>query len=139
MGDPLRNSLVLFVAGWVILFAVDDHIRRDGWAMCFGSNGAILLLTCCSATAPRRDTERQAEETAREYFDKRGHWPARTRRGCRDSAHVQSALVSSAEARGGASVPRRRQIGAPRHAQIESVISPLPSASDVRELSFSDA
>ena len=27
---------MLFVAGWVILFTVDDHIRWDGWAMCLG-------------------------------------------------------------------------------------------------------
>jgi hypothetical protein len=67
--------LVLFVAGWVILFTVDDHIRWDGWAMCLGSAGAVLLLNLLFRYGAKGDSERKAEETAREYFDTHGHWP----------------------------------------------------------------
>jgi hypothetical protein len=67
--------LVLFVAGWVILFAGDDRIRWDGWAMCLGSAGAVLLLNVLFRYGAKGDTEREAEEAAREYFDAHGHWP----------------------------------------------------------------
>ena len=42
----LRYGLpaLLVVAGFGILFAVDDPIRWDGWAMCVGSGLSILLL-----------------------------------------------------------------------------------------------
>ena len=42
----LRYGLpaVLVIAGFVILFTVDGNLRWDGWAMCVGSAGAILLL-----------------------------------------------------------------------------------------------
>ena len=64
-------------AGW-ILFTVDDHIRWDGWAMRLGSAGAVLLLNLLFRYGARGDTERQAEETARAYFDEHGHWPDET-------------------------------------------------------------
>ena len=67
--------LVLFVAGWVVLFTGDDGIRWDGWAMCLGSAGAVLLLNVLFRYGAKGDAERQAEETAREYFDAHGHWP----------------------------------------------------------------
>jgi hypothetical protein len=69
---------VLFVAGWVILFAVDDSVRWDGWAMCLGSAGAILLLNVLFRYGAQGDKERDQEEAAREYFGRHGRWPDET-------------------------------------------------------------
>jgi hypothetical protein len=66
---------VLFVAGWVILFTVDDTTRWDGWAMCLGSAGAILLLNVLFRYGAKGDEERTQEEAAREYLALHGHWP----------------------------------------------------------------
>jgi hypothetical protein len=67
--------LLLFVAGWVILFTADGSIRWDGWAMCLGSAGALLLLNVLFRFGARGDQEREDEEAAREYFTEHGHWP----------------------------------------------------------------
>jgi hypothetical protein len=67
--------LLLFVAGWVILFTVDGNIRWDGWAMCLGSAGALLLLNALFRYGAKGDQERADEEAAREYLAEHGHWP----------------------------------------------------------------
>jgi hypothetical protein len=67
--------LVLFVAGWIILFTVDDSIRWDGWAMCLGSAGALLLLNVLFRYGAKGDEDRDREEAAREYYATHGHWP----------------------------------------------------------------
>lgn len=66
---------VLFVAGWVILFTVDGNTRWDGWAMCLGSAGAILLLNVLFRYGAKGDEERTQEEAAREFLAQHGHWP----------------------------------------------------------------
>jgi hypothetical protein len=67
--------LVLFIAGWVILFTVDGTIRWDGWAMCLGSAGALLLLNALFRYGAKGDQERADEEAAREFLREHGHWP----------------------------------------------------------------
>ena len=67
--------LVLFVAGWLILLTADDSIRWDGWAMCLGAAGAILLLNVLFRYGARGDQERADEEAAREYYAEHGRWP----------------------------------------------------------------
>lgn len=67
--------LILFVAGWVILLTVDDSIRWDGWAMCLGSSGALLLLNVLFRYGAKGDQERDREAAAREYFYEHGRWP----------------------------------------------------------------
>jgi hypothetical protein len=65
----------LIVIGFVILFAVDDPIRWDGWAMCVGSGLSILLLNVLFRYGAKGDRERQEEDAAREYFSRHGRWP----------------------------------------------------------------
>ena len=67
--------IALFVAGWIILFTVDDDIRWDGWAMCLGAAGALLLLNVLFRYGSRGDQERHAEESAREFYAEHGYWP----------------------------------------------------------------
>lgn len=66
---------VLFAAGWIILFTVDDGIRWDGWAMCLGSAGGVLLLNVLFRYGVKGDEERDREEAARRYLGEHGHWP----------------------------------------------------------------
>ena len=66
---------ILIVAGFVVLFAVDDDIRWDGWAMLVGSGLAVLLLNVLFRYGAKGDEEREAEESAREYFARHGRWP----------------------------------------------------------------
>jgi len=72
--------VVLFVVGWVLLFAVDGPNRWDGWAMCMGSAGSILLLNILFRFGAAGDSDRADEEAAREYLATHGHWPDETAR-----------------------------------------------------------
>jgi hypothetical protein len=75
--NAIRYGLpaVLIVVGFVILFAVDDDSRWDGWAMCVGAGLAILLLNVLFRYGAKGDKERESEEAAREYFAQHGRWP----------------------------------------------------------------
>ena len=66
---------VLVVIGFVILFTTDESLRWEGWAMCVGAGLAILLLNVLYRYGATGDRERTAEDEAREYFSKHGHWP----------------------------------------------------------------
>jgi hypothetical protein len=75
--DALRYGLpaLLVVVGFVILFAVDDPIRWDGWAMCVGSAGAILLMNVLFRFGSKGDREREQETAARDFYAEHGYWP----------------------------------------------------------------
>ena len=68
-------ALVLFIAGWVILFVANGSVRWDGWAMCLGAAGAIVLLNALFRYGAKGDQERADEDAAREFFAAHGHWP----------------------------------------------------------------
>ena len=65
----------LVVGGFVLLFAVEDEIRWDGWAMLVGSGLSVLLLNWLFRLGVSGDKERDREEAAREYLGTHGHWP----------------------------------------------------------------
>ena len=67
--------IVLFVAGWIILFATDESVRWDGWAMCLGAAGAILLMNLLFRYGARGDRERDDEDAARAFYGEHGYWP----------------------------------------------------------------
>jgi hypothetical protein len=73
----LRYGLpaVLVVAGFVVLFVASDSIKWDGFAMCVGAGLAVLLMNVLFRFGANGDDERQAEDDAREYFSRHGHWP----------------------------------------------------------------
>jgi hypothetical protein len=71
--------LALFVIGWVILLIADDSVRWDGWGMCLGAAGAILLINVLFRYGARGDHEREAEDAAREYYAEHGRWPDEAR------------------------------------------------------------
>jgi hypothetical protein len=67
--------LVLFIAGWVILFVADDSVKWDGFGMCLGAAGAILLLNLLFRFGAKGDQEREDEAAARDYYAEHGRWP----------------------------------------------------------------
>jgi hypothetical protein len=66
---------LLVIAGFVILFTTGDSLRWEGWAMCVGAGLALLLLNVLYRYGAQGDRERDAEESAREYFSEHGRWP----------------------------------------------------------------
>ena len=67
---------LIFLAG-VIVAAVDSDSQRgvEIGAMLMGSAVAVLLLNVLFRMGAEGDRERQAEEAARDYYTKHGHWP----------------------------------------------------------------
>ncbi len=66
---------LLFVAGFVVLFAAGSANAVEGWAMLVGSAVALLLLNVLFRIGFTGDAERQDEEDARAYLSQHGHWP----------------------------------------------------------------
>ena len=66
--------LVLFVAGAIVTVTA-GNVGLAAGALFFSAASAILLLNVLYRIGVEGDKERDAEEAAREYFDKHGHWP----------------------------------------------------------------
>ncbi len=66
---------MLFVAGIVMLIAAPESTRWEGWAMCWGSASALLLLNLLFRYGFAGDKDRDREEAARRYFTQHGRWP----------------------------------------------------------------
>ena len=73
----LRYGLpaALVLAGFVVLFVADGSTRWDGFAMCVGAGLAVLLMNVLFRFGAKGDEERRAEDDAREYLARHGHWP----------------------------------------------------------------
>jgi hypothetical protein len=66
---------VLVVAAFVALFAAPDSSRYEGFSVFLGSALSIILLNILFRMGASGDSERHAEEAAREYYAEHGHWP----------------------------------------------------------------
>lgn len=66
--------LILFLAGWVLLFAGGD-IALEGWALCVGAALALITWNVLFRIGFSGDKERAQEEDARRYLAEHGHWP----------------------------------------------------------------
>jgi len=64
----------LFVAG-AIVTATAGGVGLAAGALFFSAGSAVLLLNVLYRIGVEGDKERDREEAAREYFDKRGRWP----------------------------------------------------------------
>ena len=58
-----------------MLFVADDSTKWDGFAMFVGAGLAVLLMNLLFRFGAKGDDERKAEDDAREYFSRHGHWP----------------------------------------------------------------
>jgi hypothetical protein len=70
--------IALIVIGFVLL-AVGGSSALDGWAMFTGAGLAVLLLNVTFRLGVGGDEERDAEDAAREHYDRHGRWPDDTR------------------------------------------------------------
>jgi hypothetical protein len=66
---------VLVVAGFVVLFTVDDNTKWEGWAGLVGAGLSVLLLNWLFRIGAAGDRERDDEQAARDYLAAPGHWP----------------------------------------------------------------
>ena len=66
--------LVLLVAG-VIVSATAGGVGLAAGALFISAGSAVLLLNVLYRIGVEGDKERDREESAREFFDKHGHWP----------------------------------------------------------------
>jgi hypothetical protein len=65
---------VLFIAG-AIVTGTAGGVGLAAGALFFSAASAILLLNVLYRIGVEGDKERDTEESAREFFDKRGRWP----------------------------------------------------------------
>ena len=67
---------VIVVAGGVVAIALGPKdIRWEGGLGIIGAGLAIWMINLLFRVGASGDRERDAEEQAREYFDRHGHWP----------------------------------------------------------------
>ncbi len=68
-------AAVFIVAGFIALAFAPPTSRYEGFSMCVGSGLSILLLNFLFRMGARGDHDRDAEEAAREFYARNGHWP----------------------------------------------------------------
>lgn len=67
---------VLILAGLVAIVARGgDETSYELAAMSIGGGLAVLLLNAVFRFGAKGDSDRDAEDAARRYFDEHGHWP----------------------------------------------------------------
>jgi hypothetical protein len=67
--------LLLFVAGFVVLFTADESNALEGWAMLVGSAIALIVWNVLFRIGFSGDRDRDDEQAARDYLTEHGHWP----------------------------------------------------------------
>ncbi len=68
-------AAIFIVAGFLSLFFAPPTARYEGFSMCVGSGLSILLLNVLFRIGTKGDHDRDAEEAAREFYARNGHWP----------------------------------------------------------------
>ncbi len=66
---------IFIVMGFVALFFAPATSRYEGFSMAVGSGLSILLLNFLFRMGAKGDHDRDAEEAAREFYARHGHWP----------------------------------------------------------------
>ena len=66
--------LALVVAG-VVVSATAGGVGLAAGALFFSAGTAVLLLNVLYRIGVEGDKERDTEQSARDFFDKHGHWP----------------------------------------------------------------
>ena len=63
------------VAGFVVLIVDPGGFGVDGFGLLEGAGLSVLMLNWIYRIGVAGDREREAEEEARRYLEKHGHWP----------------------------------------------------------------
>jgi hypothetical protein len=67
--------LAIFLLGCALLIIDGGGIGWEGFFMATGAAIAVLLLNLFFRLGVQGDRERDAEEAARDYYSRTGHWP----------------------------------------------------------------
>lgn len=67
--------LAFVLAGFIILLVRRDAIGLEGWAMMVGAGISVFAFNILYRIGASGDKERIAEDEAREFFSRHGHWP----------------------------------------------------------------
>jgi hypothetical protein len=67
--------LLIILAGVVLAIAVGTDAAWKGGALLVSAGLSVWLLNVLFRLGVRGDSERRAEESAREQFDRTGRWP----------------------------------------------------------------
>jgi hypothetical protein len=70
--------VVLVIVG-VIFLAIGGSAGLAAGLMFFGCAGVVLVTNVLFRIGASGEAEREAEEEARRYFDRHGHWPDEAR------------------------------------------------------------
>ena len=68
-------AAIFIVMGFIALLFAPPTARYEGFSMCVGSGLSILLLNFLFRMGAKGDHDRDAEEAAREFYARNGHWP----------------------------------------------------------------
>ncbi|CAA9491075.1 MAG: hypothetical protein AVDCRST_MAG69-1348 [uncultured Solirubrobacteraceae bacterium] len=68
-------AAIFFVMGFASLLFAPPASRYEGFSMCVGSALSILLLNFLFRMGAKGDHDRDAEEAARDFYARHGHWP----------------------------------------------------------------
>ena len=66
---------VIVLAGVIVLVVNRTLNGLEAFVLGLGAGLSVLLLNVLYRVGVKGDEERDAEEAAREYFDRHGHWP----------------------------------------------------------------
>jgi hypothetical protein len=67
--------VLMFAAGFIVLFAGGKANALDGWAMLVGSALALITFNVLLRIGASGDGDRDREAAARRYYTEHGHWP----------------------------------------------------------------
>jgi hypothetical protein len=74
--DVLRYGLpALVVVGGLVVMSFGDENHLEGGAGIVSAGLAIFFVNWLFRTGASGDREREAEEAARDYFERHGRWP----------------------------------------------------------------
>ncbi|HEX5224032.1 MAG TPA: hypothetical protein VFW29_02770 [Solirubrobacteraceae bacterium] len=65
----------LVVLGGLIVMSLGSDVDLEGGAGIVSAGGAVFLVNWLYRIGVTGDREREAEEEAREFLDRHGHWP----------------------------------------------------------------
>ena len=68
-------AAIFIVLGFAALLFAPPTSRYEGFSMCVGSGLSILLLNFLFRMGAKGDEDRDAEEAARDFYARHGHWP----------------------------------------------------------------
>ncbi len=67
--------IAFLVAGILVLALAPESQRLEGFSLFAGAGFAVLLLNVLHRIGVSGDSDRDAEEDARRYFEQHGRWP----------------------------------------------------------------